>query len=249
MAATAKTYSRIYSELTAPISQKVDCGKFCAPFNEGQPVCCSTQHAVPIVSKAEWSVLKKRTEIWSKFQPYDKNTQKIVKDLPTDCRAIECKGARFCERDNRTLACRAFPFFPYIDKKNNVVGLSVYWTFDDRCWVISNLQVVEQDYIDQMLDTYEHLFAADEDEFNAYVEESAKMRRVFGRRKQPIPILARDGKVFKVMPKSGGKVVPAKLSDFKPTQPFSSNKAYRQAIEEWGGDPKGAKLPPRSKSK
>ena len=45
-------------------------------------------------------------------------------------------------------------------------------------------------------------------------------------------------------PKSGGKVVPAKPSDFKPHGPFVSDKAYREEIKLEGGNPKGKSLTP-----
>ena len=178
MTAKAKHYAKIYKRFSASISERYDCGRMCAPLNGGEPVCCSTQHAVPIVTTHEWEVLKKRTKMWHKFKPFDAATREIVNDLDSHCKAIECRGAKHCERDNRTLACRSFPFFPYFTKERELVGLSYYWTFEDRCWVISNLTIVEQEFIDEMIDTHEFLFRKDEDEKDAFVEQSASMRRV-----------------------------------------------------------------------
>ena len=48
---------------------RFDCGRKCAPLNNGEPVCCSTQNAVPVVHKVEFELLKRRTDLWSKFNP------------------------------------------------------------------------------------------------------------------------------------------------------------------------------------
>lgn len=243
MTATKKDFKKIYDMFSAPIAKKLDCGRICAPLNDGVPVCCSTENAIPIVENEEWDLLKSRTDLWSEFKPFDKESKKIVKELPDSACAVECKGVAFCERDNRSLACRSFPFFPYFTKDGELIGLAYYWTFEDRCWVISNVQVADKKFVTEMIEAYEFLFDQDEEQYEAYYEESATMRRVFSKRNQPIQIVGRDMDYFLVLPKSGGRVVPTDKSAFLPTKPFTSDKAYRKAIEEAGGDPKGHHLP------
>ena len=97
----------------------------------------------------EFDLLKTRTDLWSKFKPYDYATKQIVAELTHDCMAIECKGGRFCERDNRTIACRGFPFYPYLTREKEFVGLGTYWVFEDRCWMMSNLEVVDRAFTTQ----------------------------------------------------------------------------------------------------
>jgi len=244
MTATAKDFKKIYDLFGSSISQKYDCGRMCAPLNKGEPVSCSTQHAVPIVTTEELKLLNARTDMWRKFKPYDAATREIVEDMASQCRAVECRGARHCERDNRSLACRAFPFFPYYTREKEVVGLAYYWAFEDRCWVISNLKIVERQFVREMIEGYKLLCDRDEDERDAFIEESANMRRVFSRFRRPIPIVGRDGGFFKVLPKSGGKIVPAKIEEFKPLGPFKSDRAYRAEIRACGGDPEGKTLTP-----
>ena len=70
------------------------------------------------------------------------------------------------------------------------------------------------------------------------------MRRVFSRQNRIIPIIGRDGQLLKVLPKSGGKVLPAKASDFKAHGPFKSDKAYQEEIKLEGGNPEGKTLTP-----
>lgn len=228
--ATADDFARIYARFEAPIA-RFDCGRKCAPLNGGEPVCCSTEHAVPVASKAEWRLLKGRTDLWHPFEPFDAATRQIVDELDSSCAAIECKGARHCERDNRSLACRAFPFFPYITAAEEFVGLAYFWFFEDRCWVISNLSVVDRRFVEQCCAAFDDLFACDRDEFEAVKEQSASMRRAFSRWNRPIPILARDGGYLKALP-YGGRLVRAKASEFKPRGPYRSKRAWQDAIKE-----------------
>lgn len=244
MTAKQKDFAEIYARFGASIASRHDCGRYCAPLNGGEPVCCTTGHAIPIVQKSEWKLLKKRTDLWHSFKPFDKTSREIVDELHSSCKAIECKGAAFCERDNRTLACRAFPFFPYFTKERELIGLGYYWSFEDRCWVLSNLACVEKEFVDEFLSAYELLFEKDEDELEAFVDESAAMRRVFSRRGAPLPLIGRDARLYKIMPKTKGKVVPAKPSDFKAHGAYKSPKAYARAVKEEGGDPRDAPFPP-----
>lgn len=231
---SAKDFETLYKGFNSPLS-RFDCGRKCAPLNGGEPVCCSTQNAVPVVHKVEFELLKTRTDLWSKFKAYDYATREIVAELTPDCTAIHCKGARFCERDNRTIACRGFPFFPYITRERNFIGLGTYWVFEDRCWVMSNLQVVDRAFIDEFVATYEALFVKDKSEFATYVDFSASARRVFSRWKRDIAILGRKGDLLIVEP-STGEVRPGKTRDYPKVAPFDSEKSYRAAIKAEGGE-------------
>jgi hypothetical protein len=161
----ASDFADLYANFNASIS-RFDCGRKCAPLNGGEPVCCSTQNAVPVVHKVEFDLLKSRTDLWSKFKPYDYATRQIVNELTSDCMAIHCKGARSCERDNRTIACRGFPFYPYITRQREFVGLGTYWVFEDRCWMMSNLHIVDAVFVGEFVATNEALFAKDKTEFD-----------------------------------------------------------------------------------
>lgn len=227
-------FARLYKNFDAPVS-RFDCGRKCAPLNGGQPVCCSTQNAVPVADKAEWDLLKSRTDLWHIFKPYDAATRRIKEELPNSCRAIECKGAAHCERDNRTMACRSFPFFPYFNRKKEFIGLSYYWDFEDRCWVISNMQIVDPLFVREFVATFDAIFAKDKDEFDTYVDFSASMRRVFSRWKRRIPMIGRDFSFNWVIP-STGEVKPANPTAYPKLGAYKSETAYRRAIKEAGGE-------------
>jgi hypothetical protein len=215
--ARPKTYRKIFEFFDAPVAS-LDCGQKCAPLNGGSPVCCDVENAVPIMQVAEWKHLKKRTDMWRPFKPYDAATKQITEEIADTCKAVECRGAKHCERDNRSLACRTFPFFPYFTKDREILGLAYYWYFEDRCWVISNMAAVDQPFIDQFLKAYALLFKHDTEERDVFVDYSATMRRVFSRWNRPIPVIAPSGEFLMVLPKGKGvrKVGAAKLPKFEP---------------------------------
>ncbi len=233
--ATKEDFARVYEMFQAPIS-RFDCGRHCSPLNGGEPVCCSTDHAVPVVDRAEWDLLRGRTRLWRRYRPEDRAGKAIVAELSRACLAIECKGVRHCERDNRTLACRSFPFFPYVDAEGAFIGLSIHWTFADRCWVISNFGKVDAEFRRQFLAAYDYLFAADAGEYETHKEYSATLRRVFSRRRQPIPFMDREGNCFRILPHGRG-MQPSAPEKMPKYGAYRSASAYRAAVRAAGGDP------------
>lgn len=215
--ARPKTFRKIFDFFDASIT-KVDCGAKCAPLNDGTPVCCDIENAVPIVQVAEWKVLKSRTKMWKRYKPVCAVTRKMCAEISDHNKAIECRGAKHCERDNRSLACRTFPFFPYITREGEILGLTHYWTHEGQCWVMNNMQMVEQDFIDQCLKAYKILFKDDDEEYEVFLEHSASMRRVFSRKDRPIPVITPEKEYLLVLPKGAGveKVDAAKIQGIVP---------------------------------
>jgi hypothetical protein len=75
------------------------------------------------------------------------------------------------------------------------------------------------------------------------VEFSASARRVFSRWGRKIPLLGRKGELLIVEP-STGEIRPGGKKDYPKAEPFNSEKAYRAAIKEAGGEvPKDGLLP------
>ena len=103
---------------------------------------------------------------------------------------------------------------------------------------MSNLQVVDRTFIDQFIATYEALFVKDPTEFATYVDFSASARRVFSRWKRDIAILGRKGDLLIVDPPTG-EIRPGKARDYPKVAPFNSEKSYREAVKEAGGEVPG----------
>ncbi len=88
-------YAEVFDQFTANIS-RYDCGKYCAALNGGQPVCCTTDHAIPIVDKTEFALLKTRSDLWRPYVIKDAQARKLLSDLHKTTCAIECAGADIC---------------------------------------------------------------------------------------------------------------------------------------------------------
>ena len=227
--ARIELYRRVYESFTAPVS-RFDCGRKCAPHNGGTPVCCDTEHAVPILDKGEFALLTSRTDLWRRYKPTDADGRAIVADMHVENCAAECKGAAFCERENRTMACRAFPFFPYITREREIVGLGYFWTFEDRCWVISHLEIVTPEFVRECLGAFETIFAEDPLEFDTNRDLSADMRRVFTRQNRVIPLVGRDGAYYVVEPRTH-RIRPATPAEFPRHGPYRDEPRQADAAD------------------
>lgn len=215
-----KMYASIFKDFTASVVP-VDCGEKCRHLNDGIPICCDTDHAVPVMDRSEFKLLRSRSKLWRMYKPSTPDGKEIVDSLHHECVAAVCKGAAFCERDNRSLSCRAFPFFPFISKDDEFLGLAHYWDFEDRCWVISNMQMVTPEFIDEFHATYDLLFSEKPDEKDVFKDFSTNMRRVFSRKRRSIFVIERDHNFLEIKPKGKGmaKVSGDALPKFDPYNP------------------------------
>jgi hypothetical protein len=212
----------IYDHFDTPITG-LDCGNKCAAFNQTlAPFCCDTHHAVPSAYPEEWEFLKTNTDLWRKWHNPTKDcASHLDHEKPEGHILIECKGHQYCQRSFRSITCRSFPFFPYIDHDNQFIGLSYYWQYADRCWVISNLHKVTMEYRIAFITNYDLLFRHKSAEKDIYRYHSVVMRRVFGRKKMKIPILHRDGKTYQIVPKSCS-LIPVDPICFPKYEPFKT---------------------------
>lgn len=197
-------FSLLYAGFDAPIAA-LDCGERCGPHNErGVPFCCDIRHAVPTAYLEEWEYLQAHTDLWRLWQGEDlADDEKLRQQTPAGQILIQCLGHRQCQRDYRALTCRAFPFFPYLDLRGNFLGLSYYWEYEERCWILSHLQVVTSNYIEQFIAAFEQVFACFPVERANFRHHSIVMRRIYGRRRRAIPLLHRNGNFYKVTPRNG----------------------------------------------
>ncbi len=197
-------FASLYAGFDAAISA-LDCGKKCAPYNQfGVPFCCDTRHAVPTAYLAEWDYLRVSSTLWHLWEADSaKATGRLRDETPAGQVLIACQGHHFCQREFRSITCRAFPFFPYVTLAGEFIGLSYYWQYEERCWVISNLQAVSCEYRAQFVAAYDSLFQRYPAELATFRYHAGVMRRVFGRRNRAIPLLHRNGAFYKITPRNG----------------------------------------------
>lgn len=194
----------IYTGFQAPITQ-LDCGKKCSPYNEsGAPFCCDTRHAVPTAYQEEWEYLQTHTDLWHAWQGANaEETDRLQGQTPPGQVLIACQGHMLCQRSYRSITCRSFPFFPYVTQDGDFIGLSYYWDYEDRCWVISNLDQVTPGYRQEFIAAYDLLFEKVPQEKETFRYHAGVMRRIFGRKRRSIPLLHRNGAAYKITPRTG----------------------------------------------
>lgn len=199
---TLKAIKKLYDGFDAPIAA-LDCGSKCAPYNErGVPFCCDTHHIVPAAYLSEWSYYQGNTDLWHLWESDDEITfAQMQAETPDGMFLIECLGHQFCQRDYRSVTCRSFPFFPYFNSQKEFIGLSYYWVYEDRCWVISNLDVVTVKYRNQFMQSYFEIFQLESKELENFAHYSQKMREVFNAKQRMVPLLDRDGLFYLINPK------------------------------------------------
>jgi hypothetical protein len=196
-------YKSIYEGFSAPIHE-LDCGHKCAPHNDwGIPFCCDIGHAVPTAYTAEWQYLVANTELWHLWNSENTDDKDNLEDkTPDDQVLISCLGHQCCQRDFRSITCRAFPFFPYMTSKGELIGLSYYWIYEERCWVISHLEQVTDQYRAQFIMTYDSIVERNPKEFENFRYHAQVMRKIFAEKKRAIPLLHRNGRAYKISPHS-----------------------------------------------
>jgi hypothetical protein len=196
-------FEMLYSGFSEPIS-KHDCGKRCAPYNEkGVPFCCDIRHVIPTAYFLEWDYLKTSTNLWGVWESDNPSVMADLQDeTPEGQTLIACLGHSKCQREYRSITCRSFPFFPYFSKESEFIGISYYWEFEDRCWVISNLQVVSKRYLNQFYKTYQKIFELYPEEKENYYYQSKLMRQIFGKKHRALTLLHRNGSIYKITPRN-----------------------------------------------
>ncbi|MEW5872716.1 MAG: hypothetical protein AB1894_25885 [Chloroflexota bacterium] len=214
-------YAALYARFDAPIAA-LDCGARCAPHNPHHvPFCCDTCYAVPVVYEEEWDYLSANTGLWHPWQGRSQaETRRLLCETPPGMRPVACLGHLHCQRNFRSLSCRAFPFFPYITRDDRFIGMTYDWQYEKTCWVVNNLQTVTPQFRSAFFSAFDELFTTIPGEWDSYRSLSINMRRVFGRWKRAIPLLHRNGHYYKLSPRSG-RLRRADPGDFPKFGPYA----------------------------
>lgn len=193
----------LYAGFNLPITA-VDCGQKCASHNPaGKPFCCDICEAVPAAYESEWSTARETSALWHRYRgdECEEQDQKLDEDeMPEGMIPLACWGPHACERENRLLSCRQFPFFPYVSSDYEFLGLAYDWEFEQKCWVISHLALVTDEYRTQFVRTFDEIFALFQDEFDSYEIRSEELRDAFAEKQRGFVIVLRDGGLGMVDP-------------------------------------------------
>ncbi|MBL8732430.1 MAG: hypothetical protein JNN13_08685 [Planctomycetes bacterium] len=193
MALTEVHLAELLAMLRSPVTG-FDCGTLCAPTNGGVPVCCHAETVLPVLYVAELALLQKRSDLWRRHVPQAADGGLRLRARPCDVFAV-CKGHRSCERDNRSLACRSFPFEPYLDHDDRFAGLVFAFEYAPLCPLIAGEHDVLPVFVAECGAMWRRLFELDDDERRFYAGCSRTLRRQFGRFGAPIPVFTEQGVV------------------------------------------------------
>ena len=194
-------FEDLYKLFSEPLTD-LDCGKKCGPYNDyGVPVCCDIQILVPAAYEEEWAYLQKTTDLWHLWQSHQGNDPvDLQEELQSGQVTLECLGYPRCQRPYRSITCRAFPFYPYLSSGGEFSGLAYYRDFRDQCWIISNLEVVSQDYKEEFQGAYQKLFEVYPETRTEFLEFSAYMREKSSRTGEDLIVVGFSGLFYLVNP-------------------------------------------------
>ena len=189
----SKDFEALYAGFASPPA-RFDCGKKCAPFNEGVPFCCDSGWVVPVAYRREWEFLKPRTRLWHEFRPRSASELALVEEVDAEQSVfIECRGVAHCERENRSVSCRTFPYEPYFDNEENLLGLIYNRVLENKCYLVDRHRVVTKKFVDEFLRFFNRLFELLPAERELYMAQSRLYRRKMSRRKKPLVVLTPGG--------------------------------------------------------
>lgn len=95
------------------------------------------------------------------------------------------------------------------------------WDFVDKCWLISNLPMVSNEYRDQFFTTFDQIFATWLEDMDSYIELSAETREHYAAIHRRIPLLHRNGAAYLISPLSE-RMTRASITSFKRFSPYNT---------------------------
>ncbi len=156
-----------------------DCGKLCAPDNEGIPVCCENDYCVPVLYHEEFKWRRTDDKFWKRMPPKTKEIKKFIDESESYYVFSQCPGPASCVRSKRSFNCMTFPFEPHIDKKGEITGLSFGNNTDVECPLPNKPnKAFNRNYISNALTFWQELFELYPEEHETYMKESRKRERI-----------------------------------------------------------------------
>jgi hypothetical protein len=174
---TEQKLKQLYRLLSVRMTD-FDCGKRCAPQNNGVPYCCDREKVIPVLFKDEYQWHRLQGVFWGKMPVQTKSDRKLVEESCSYNVFAVCPGVQSCRRTARSLTCRLFPFEPFIDSKGYVKGL-VYQSGDKgSCSLMEKPQhMYNQMYIRNATRVWQELVDTFPEDKDLYIRESRKRTR------------------------------------------------------------------------
>ena len=183
---TEKKLKQLYRLLSVPMTD-FDCGKDCAPQNNGVPYCCDQDKVTPVLFKDEYRWHRTQRGFWRKMPVKTKSDRKLVEESCSYNVFAVCPGVQKCRRTVRSLTCRLFPFEPFLDSTGTVQGLVYQDGNNGSCSLMNKPQHVYNPlYIRNAIRVWQELVETFPEDKEMYLRESRKRTRQAARTKRPL---------------------------------------------------------------
>ena len=207
-------FEELYQGFPSALSE-IDCGLKCGPHNDrGVPVCCDIRLTIPSAYESEWEFLQERTDLWRPWSSSNDPDNPFEDEIQDGQVLLQCQGHEKCQRPYRTLTCRAFPFFPYLDSRGDFLGLAYYPDYRESCWMISNLELVTNQYRREFRQAYLEIFTRFPTSREIFARYAAFVRTETASQGEQITVLDFADGVFLVDPDSE-EITPIDYSDLQ----------------------------------
>lgn len=174
---TEKKLRRFYRLLSVRMID-FDCGRLCAPKNEGIPYCCSNEDVVPILFHEEYRWHRNNGRFWKRMPPKSREIRKFIEESEDYYVFSQCPGPEDCVRSKRSLNCMTFPLEPHVNADGEVQGLAYVNTGRRDCPLIGrSRKTFNPVYISNSLIFWRELFELYPEEQELYMQESRKRVR------------------------------------------------------------------------
>lgn len=185
-----------FNELLTVDMTDFNCGELCAPDNGGKPRCCDSCHVIPLVYRDELTIDKARSEkaglkpVWREVPPEEVVEMELPLTLNSRIeRYATCNYAPACPRERRALICRTYPFIPYYDENEQLVGLTYNFLDEGKCPLVGRTDITYNEaYIRNALVVWSELVARNPEERELYIYESKELRKRFVEGGDTLPV-------------------------------------------------------------
>jgi hypothetical protein len=174
---TEKQLKRFYRLMSVPMTD-FDCGRICAPKNEGIPFCCENEFVTPLLFHEEFRWHRRKDRFWKRAPMDNKEIKKMVDESASYYVYSFCPGPGKCRRTRRAIVCRTFPFEPQVDKEGRVLGLVYINSGTENCSLIGKpKKIYNPQYISNSIKFWQELLDTYPPEKKLYIDESRKRER------------------------------------------------------------------------
>ena len=119
---------------------------------------------------------------------------------------VECPGPSLCERQWRSIVCRIFPTYPYMDENGRATGLFFNTVLRDKCYLVGRPELVRTAFIRNHLELWNVLFErhGGEQAFHAALSRQTEAR--YRRLGKPFIVMTPTGTLTKHFENDGEEI-------------------------------------------